>query len=176
MAIAASLTGVGQAEHVGALLREERYLARFGGGRHGEQHIGIVHPSPPQHKHPVANFHPLLESLLQRGLDEGRRRDGRRAEDGAVLQQARDLGAQVGIEDPDHDPQTRVQLVGGERGVDVPHVVAAGDIDLPCAAHPRPPEAYHPPVIGVDGVWRPIAWTRPWNCPWAVGVTITTVS
>ena len=47
----------------------------------------------------------------------------------ASVEQLRDVGAELLVEEADHDPDPRVDLRGGERRVQVAEVVVAGQDD-----------------------------------------------
>ena len=76
---------------------------------------------------PSSNWSPVSPSIAAvtkpgRGKRRRRQRHGRREE---LLE----VGAQLGVEEPDHDPDLRVELLGGERGGQVAEVAVVGQDD-----------------------------------------------
>ena len=108
-----------------------------GGSRAGESGSSSVTASPqmtcqavdraaPHHIQGAARDPDVAgRGLSQRGSDEGRGRHRRAGQHGTVVEEGAHPLAQAGVEDPHHQPQSRVQFLRPQRGMEVAQVVLA---------------------------------------------------
>ena len=77
----------------------------------------------------AGQLEPAASLAVERGRDKARRgKRGRRERDG-VAEEGLDPSAQLAVEHPDDDADVRVQVVGGQRSLQVAQVVVAGQDD-----------------------------------------------
>jgi hypothetical protein len=140
----------GQTEQVVADLREQLGGAvRVDPGQR-QQDAGLGGPGPAHGQGPAGDLDPLLPVLEQGRRHERRHGQGGRVEHLAVLEQRLDPPAQLAVEHPQPHPQGRVQLLGGQGGVQVADVVVLGDDQGPGRGDPGGSQHRLVPVAARD--------------------------
>jgi hypothetical protein len=91
------------------------------------QRPGVAGAGPAGYQGPAVDLDPLLAVLEQRRRHERGHGQGGRVEHLAVLEQLLHPPAQLPVEHPQPNAQGRVELLGGQRGVEVADVVVLGD-------------------------------------------------
>jgi hypothetical protein len=129
-----------QAQHRLVGLREQLGRAVEADPGQGEQHPGVGGGGPPHDQGLAGDLDPLLPVLEQCRRHQCGHGQGGRVEHLAVLEQRLDPAAQLAVEHPQPHPQRRVQLLGGQGGVEVADVVVLGDDQRARHRHPGGPQ------------------------------------
>lgn len=121
--LAVGLGGLGEPEHRPAAVRKQLLVAAGGARRERRDEPRVVRVELEHLERAPEDAHGLAGMAVDRGLRERRRRERGRAEDAAVLEQQLERASERDVEHPHDEVHPGVELLGGERGADVPDIV-----------------------------------------------------